>query len=128
VVEIATDRDLYCAVSQLIAQYQKTARPLEEYLRALWNVAHRHREQTALTPDEFFRLLTDSFTAEPQGFDDGFRNAVVGSLYALDLADTPGFQGWEYRVVRQITDLREMAEAGQLADELRHFGIDSPRG
>jgi hypothetical protein len=39
-----------------------------------------------------------------------------------------GFDRWEAFVLRQIVDLREMAEQGMLQDEMRYLGTDSPRG
>ncbi len=125
---IVTNRDLYLAVSQLIVQYRESARSLEEYLRALWNVGHAHRAQPALTPDEFFGVLAEAFDAEPESPSEEFWRGLAETLYAHDRAHLPGFEGWEARIVRQIVDLREMAEGGQLADKLRYFGIDSPRG
>jgi hypothetical protein len=125
VAEIVTNRDLYFAVSQLIAQYRETTRSLEESLRALWCVADRHREQSALAPDEFFGVLVEAFCAKADQFDsEPWRPA---DLLAEEHLHAAGFQGWEYRVARQVHDLREMAENGQLADEMRYFGIDSPR-
>jgi hypothetical protein len=125
--EIATNRELYRAISQLIAQYDETARPLEEYLRALWGVALRHRQQTFLTPNEFFDVLVEAFSAEPFPFEAELWLENHGDVYAL-VEDTPGYQGWEYRIARQIIDLLEMAIAGQLANEHRYFGINAPRG
>ncbi len=126
--DIVTNRDLYLAVSQLIAQHRESMRSLEEYLRALWDVAHHDHEQTVLAPGSFFGVLAEAFTVEPSAFDDELWRSTAAELYALDLAETPGFQGWEYRVVRQIIDLREMAEGGQLGNEMRYFGINAPRG
>jgi hypothetical protein len=128
VPNINTACDLYSAILQLVAQHERTERPLEEYLRALWNVGHHFRERPSLTPDEFFGVLAEAFVAEPQSLSPDFQSAVSEGVHALDLAEVPGFQGWEYCVVRQIVDLREMAAAGQLANDLRYFGIDSPRG
>jgi hypothetical protein len=50
------------------------------------------------------------------------------SRYELNFNDFPGFRGWGERILRQVVDLREMAEQGQLADEYRYFGISAPRG
>jgi hypothetical protein len=126
--DIRTNRDLYLAVSQLIAQHRENARPLEEYLRALWGVALCHRERTSLTPDEFFGVLAEAFSAEPFPFEAELWLENHGDVYALGLEDTPGYQGWKYRIARQIIDLLEMAISGQLANEHRYFGLDSPRG
>lgn len=124
--EIVTNRDLYLAITQLIAQNEKTARPLDEYLRALWVIGWRYEDQPSLSPDEFFGVLAEAFTGHPESA--SFLIAVTAEVYAWDFADAPGYAGWENRIIRQVTDLIEMAEAGQLADKMRYFGIDSPRG
>lgn len=126
-VEIVTNRDLSLAVNQLVAQYDGTARPLEKYLWALWGIGLRHCDRTGFTPDEFFGMLAEAFVAEPASctadfLDDG------SDIRELELLDTLGYEGWEYRVARQVVDLQEMAESGQLEDPYRYFGIDSPRG
>lgn len=124
VTATATNADLYFAVSQLIAQYQESTRPLEEYLRALWNVAPRHRGQESLTPDEFLDLLAEAFVAEPVPYEADLEpysgpdfEPSVCHLFDVEIV-----------LVGQIIDLREMAASGQLANPHRYFGIDSPRG
>jgi hypothetical protein len=121
--EIATNRDLYLAVAGLIAERREDRRPLEDYLRAVWSVARGRQSQPAFTAGEFFRILADGFTADPPPFEEAWR-----TRYEDDHRELPGFAGWEARILRQVVDLREMAESGQLADKLRYFGIDSPRG
>jgi hypothetical protein len=123
VTDIRTNRDLYLAVSQLIAQHREDTRSLDEYLRALWGVAHHHRERAAFTANEFFGVLTEAFSAEPRPFEKSWRD-----LYEHDRDPWPGFPGFEARLLQQIVDLREMAESGQLADQMRYFGINAPRG
>ncbi len=125
--EIVTAGDLYSAVSQLVAQYRHSPRTLEEYLRALWAAAHRHRDRDSLTPDEMFGLLATAFIAEPYPFE----AEVWLESYDTDapgFGAAPGFGGWERRVAQQVVDLLEMEACGQLADEQRYFGIDAPRG
>src|SRR5262249_46794018 len=48
--------------------------------------------------------------------------------YAEDFTNQRGFVGWEARLIRQVVDLREMAEGGMLDNELCYFGINAPRG
>lgn len=98
-------------------------RSLEEYLRSLWKNAQKFRNSPHLSPDEFFDLLSESFTQEAPPFDEKWR-----SQYRDELAELPGFEPWETRVQRQIVDLREMAEQGTLANELRYYGMKAPRG
>ncbi|MBY0457369.1 MAG: hypothetical protein K2V38_08535 [Gemmataceae bacterium] len=103
---LATNRDLYSAAADLIRRQRENARTLEEYLRAVWEVASRFREQEALTPDEFFGILEAGFTAEPETLSDDFRAAISDHLRDLENADAETFQAWEYRLVRQVIDLR----------------------
>jgi hypothetical protein len=129
-VEITTNRDLYFAVLQLIAQYRESNRSLEDYLRAMVRVTAPYHEQrpTSLTLDEFVGVLADAFTAEPYFFSDEFQSILVDSIFVLDDGAEPGYLGLEYRAVRQIFDLAEMAANGQLKDESRYLGIEAPHG
>jgi hypothetical protein len=119
---IRTNRDLYLAVAALNKRHE-VPRPLEEYLRALHALALPLRARDALSPDEFFGLLTTSFTANAPAFEESWRGR-----YSDDLASPSGFEGWEAHILRQLVDLREMDESGRLTDKLRYLGIDSPRG
>lgn len=120
---IQTNRDFYVAIADLIRRHQPDARPLEEYLRALREIARGHRERSFLSADAFFALLAEAFTHPAPPFDEAWR-----SRYEEDDADADGFEGWEARLLRQVVDLREMGEQGMLDDEQRYFGIDAPRG
>lgn len=86
----------------------------------------RYHTTDALTPDEFFGLLSDAFETPAPPFVESLRGRYVGDGSAL--AALPPFTRWGYFLTRQIVDLREMSEGGQLANKLRYFGIDSPRG
>jgi hypothetical protein len=123
VATIRTNRDLYLAVADLMGRHRDTARPLEEYLLALWTAGRVVRDRPALSADEFVGLLSDAFTRPAPVFDEGWRDR-----YDRDHDELPGFDGWEARLVRQVVDLREMRECGMLADKHRYFGIDAPRG
>jgi hypothetical protein len=143
---IRTNRDLYIAVADLTGRYGSGTRKLEEYLRALWEGARRFRERTSLSVDGFFGLLSAAFTRPIPPFDEAWRsrypeddtNPLAACLAAkmgrkqqsrgADDVAVPSFDAWESFVLRQIVDLREMAEQGMLEDEQRYFGIDSPRG
>jgi hypothetical protein len=128
VPDINTADDLYFAISQLVAQHRETARPLEEYLRALWAVSLRHRDEKSLTPNEFFGVLAEAFAAEPFPSEPELWLEAYGDIYELGLENAPGYEGWEFRVRRQVIDLLEMDLSGQLADEQRYLGINAPRG
>jgi len=120
---INSNRDLYVAVADLIAQNRECEPPLEEYLRALLAAGRSRREQPFLSADELLELLAGAFTFPAVPFDESWR-----SRYAEDRENRSGFDGWEARLLRQIVDLREMMERGILQDEHRYFGIASPRG
>ncbi|HEU0299492.1 MAG TPA: hypothetical protein VFR37_08565 [Longimicrobium sp.] len=118
----ATNRDLYLAVRALQEVHRGSARTLEEYLSALWWLGRLMREKQSFEVDTLVRLLDDAFTAPPPPADP----------LARDLGPRPetekGFESWERLILRQIRDLREMAVAGSLNDEMRYFGIDAPGG
>jgi len=128
--EIATNRDLYFAITQLIAQNEKTARPLEEYLRALLEIGYRVWDRPLISPADFVEMLDEAFTGKPQSLSFEFMVQVVENQLMVDptLATLEGYHAWVFHIFRQIVDLREMAENGQLALAHRYLGIDSPRG
>jgi hypothetical protein len=120
---LQTNRDLYVAIADLIGRHPSCTRILEEYLGALWDIARVHGTRPCLSLGEFVQMLSEAFTKPAPPFDEAWR-----SRYETDYANLPGFEGWEARVLRQLVDLREMAQAGILDDEQRYFGINSPRG
>ena len=146
VSSIQTNRDLYLAIADLTKRHSSGARDLEDYLRALWASARCYHERASLSADEFFELLSAAFTLPAPHFDEAWRSqyaeagtnplatilaAKLGARHrsrGADEAGSSGFDSWETFVLRQIVDLREMAEQGILADEQRYFGINSPRG
>jgi hypothetical protein len=142
---IQTNRDLYVAIANLGERHQSNGRSLEEYLRALWQLARAVGMQSSFTPDEFFELLSAAFNVPPPPFDEVWRSryptksthvsveylaAKFGLAWDFEAhdPDPPGFTTWEHFVLRQIVDLREMTEHGSLNDPMRYLGIDSPRG
>ncbi len=120
---LQTNRDLYLAIADLIERHKSCTCSLEEYLAALRDVAQAYKTRPRLSLDEFFQMLSDAFTKPAPFFDEAWR-----SRYDADHANLPGFDGWDARIVRQLVDLHEMAEKGILANEMRYFGINSPRG
>ncbi len=120
---IQTNRDLYMAITDLVGEHKSGKRDLEEYLRSLWGEARRFSELLTLSANDFFGLLSAAFTQPAPPFNEEWR-----SQYEEHDPDAPGFSGWESFLLRQIIDLREMAEQGGLTNELRYFGINSPRG
>jgi hypothetical protein len=118
---IRTNRDLYLAIGQLIKQEDKSKRSLESYLLALLNLGKDLKQHDFLTPNEFAGLLEKAFYAEPLTFDELWRKLEYRS-------DLESFTAWQHTLILQVVDLREMDEKGTLKDEMRYFGIDSPRG
>jgi hypothetical protein len=114
---LRTNRDLYLFIASLRDQAGGASRNLEEYLRALWHLGSGHRATEQLSLESFAQLLAASFAVEVPAFDPAWRS----------LADArAGFLRWT--ILLQIVDLREMSEAGMLADQFRYLGIDAPRG
>jgi hypothetical protein len=122
VPEAWTNRDLYRAVSELTATQRDNPRGLEEYLRALGALAREFRDRPALAVDDFVRLLAAAFTATAPPFDESWRPRYGEGR------EQQGFWGWEATLRDQVVDLREMAESGVLGNDLRYFGVNSPRG
>ncbi|HEX6903445.1 MAG TPA: hypothetical protein VF789_27255 [Thermoanaerobaculia bacterium] len=120
---IKTNRDLYLAVTDLTAAQKPCPRSLEEYLRALWVLGRTRREQPSLSGNDLLEMLSSAFSSPIPDVEDDWR-----ARYNIDDEDLSGYEGWEARLLRQVVDLREMAEQGQLADEYRYFGISAPRG
>jgi hypothetical protein len=118
---IKTNRDLYLALGQLIKKEKENERSLESYLLALLNLGKNMKHRKVLTLDEFIYLLTIAFSGEPLIFDEAWKKLE----YQRDLE---GFAAWQNTLIHQIVNLREMAEKGTLNDNMRHFGIDVPRG
>jgi hypothetical protein len=118
-----TNRDLYSFIAGLVGEREKHDRSLEEYLRALWAAGSAHREADALSLSCFAGLLETALRAEAPPFDRAWLAMDRGAL-----AGVTGFALWERVIRAQIVDLHEMAQQGLLANELRYFGIDAPRG
>lgn len=120
---LQTNRDLYLFIAGLVAERGKHDRSLEEYLRALWAAGSAHRDAEALSLSCFAGLLETALRAEVPPFDPAWLDIDRGAL-----ADVSGYASWERAIQAQIVDLHEMEQAGLLANELRYFGIDAPRG
>lgn len=121
--DLQSNRDLYLAIEKLAEKYKSCDRSLEEYLRVLLQEADRFAHYEALSLSDFYALICVSFTASIPKFNENWRNT-----YNLLPNAAAGFSHrWQATLIRQIVDLREMAENGTLADQYRYFGIDSPR-
>lgn len=116
-----TNRELYLAVAAQGERHRGSPRTLEEYLRALWALATPLRGRPSLSGADLLRLLEEAWTAPVPPFDERWRERPQAEA-------GPGFPRWEKQILRQIRDLREMAEAGTLEKEDRYFGVDAPGG
>ncbi|MBN1429349.1 MAG: hypothetical protein JXB07_13330 [Anaerolineae bacterium] len=113
-----TNRDLYKSIEELIQE--KSEQPplsLESYLSNLLRRAGQMADREALSIEEFFALLRDSFESSDE---------IPDTVMVEN--GVPKFYEWQAAVISQIQDLREMAENKQLADPNRYFGIDAPSG
>jgi hypothetical protein len=119
---LQSNRDLYLSIESITREYRSIDRSLEEYLRAMLQLAKRFADRSSLALDEFHMLIYESFTAQPIEFDEDWRNSY--DRLPINRSD---FDGWRSILIQQIIDLREMRENGTLADANRYFGIDSPR-
>jgi hypothetical protein len=122
--EISTNRDLYLAITALCAARKATGGipTLESYVRSLLRLSQPFGGRTSLTPAEFFNLISGAFDAAPVDGD------TTPAAEQPSPSVTTGFADWQSTLVQQMTDLREMDAAGQLASDLRYFGLDAPRG
>jgi hypothetical protein len=119
---LTTNRDLYTFVSELCAERQEGVRALERYLCALWGLARELRDARGFCLDDFAELLEKALDADAGEPD-------LQRLEANDDAEpSSGYEAWERAILRQIRDLRDMAEADILTDDQRYFGVTSPRG
>ena len=117
-----TNREIYLLVRSFEEKYKGQLPSLEEYLRSLWLLVSQSNIKSP-TIDQFAIWLEQAFTIAPSPFDSDWLKIRVD--YGKDI---PAYEDWEKLILFQIADLRRMADAGQLKDEYRYFGIDSPSG
>src|SRR4051812_7728620 len=107
--QLMTNRDFYLAVAELCDGHKETARPLQEYLRALLSLGRQLYNVDSLSVDEFYGLLRDAFEAET-----GVAEEIHISGKRSKASSNSGYDRWEETIVQQIVDLQEMARAGML--------------
>lgn len=117
-----TSRDLYRGIQTLKERHGASTRSLEAFLLALWSRVRVLRDRPSLSVAELLALLDGAWTEPVPSFDDAWR-ALPG-----EMEERGGFAGWEDVILRQIRDLREMAETGAWENEYRYFGMDAPSG
>jgi len=115
---IRSNRDLYRTVTEALRRRGRVGPSLELYLTRLREVL-LESSGDLLSADAFAAALDGAFEDDPAPIDDA-------SLQAL--ADAEAAAGWHRQLARQLLDLREMAAAGTLDEELRYYGVDAPSG
>jgi hypothetical protein len=121
--ELRTNRDLYLFVADLCQKHADNDRTLEDYLKALWQLGSAEQARGPLPLPRFAALLDEALRAHAPPFDPSWSQSYRRDPHGLD-----GYAHWEQTILGQIVDLHEMREAGTLADDLRYFGVDAPRG
>lgn len=118
-----TNRDIYLLVCGFAEKYKDDKLPsLEAYLRSLWLIVSQSKVED-LTIEQVVRWLEEAFTTTPPAFDDKWLNIERDYSEDLDSKD-----GWNNIILFQIADLRRMRDAGQLDNEYKYLGIESPTG
>jgi hypothetical protein len=117
VTEQRTNRDAY---QEVLHATEDVDRPLEEYLRALWQLGRAEQARESLPADVVVGMLIEAVSAPAPPFDDSWRTADLGVGEGMS-----EFQVWELVILSQIADLRDFAEGPpQYYPEL---GVDAPR-
>ena len=119
---LQTNRDLYLFAATLVENDEAHERALEEYLRALWGLGSAKQASDWLTLACFARLLEGAFQEPAPAF------APAWQDIADEVGGPAGYSRWQRTIFSQIIDLRDMRDAGMLANEHRYFGLDAPRG
>jgi hypothetical protein len=82
-----------------------TVRPLEEYLRTLWQLGRSAHTLTELPAARFAGLLRAAATAPAPPFDDAWRTTDFTVTETM-----AGFEVWERVILSQVADLRDFAD------------------
>lgn len=117
---LRTNRDLYTFVSELARAQEHHPRSLECYLGAIRAIAQAGAFGEALPLPRFAALLVEAFDHPVAPEEQSPAAPAPG--------EASGRAAWEARIAAQIADLRGMAAAGTLADEMRYFGVDASSG
>ncbi len=123
---ITTNRQLYVAVTELLARHDGTRRSLEDFLRALRPRLQQHAGEPAISADAFVALLDDALTVPPPAPDDGWREED------LETDDDPPTtaESVDGLLRSQILDMEDAEAGGLLEDDLRYLGktVERPPG
>ena len=121
----ATNRDFCLAFYELSDRPEAKERPLEDYLRALWKLSHRFRDEAILSFETVVGMFEEALTAEPPPFDEAWRESYVSDE---EIERLTGYSQFQALLQNQIVDLREMNANGSLSNQWAEMGVISPRG
>lgn len=113
--EIASNRELYCFIADVVRRRAGGSLTLQSYLENLRSLARTMRDREVISMAELAELLEAAF--EPTTPRDEVRGPA-----------SVGYLAWEARISAQIQDLVEMQATGTLDHEYRYFGVDAPGG
>ena len=119
--KLRTNRELYLHIVDMPLSKEAEKRPLEDYLRALLELAKQHRDSEAIEIDDFAHMLEKAFTAP----------APEPDWASAEPGEHPGggFEKWERILLLQIRSLRRMEKDGSINDRLRYLdGVALPDG
>jgi HEAT repeat protein len=119
---VMTNRDVYLLVTGFETTYGDNPPSLEEYLRSLWRIVSQS-QVTSPSLEQVAKWLTAAFAVGPPPIDPEWMKRTKNLPSSFQTYDN-----WEHLILFQIADLRRMADAGQLKDEQRYYGITSPSG
>lgn len=116
-------RDIYLAIANLCKAHAKSTCSLEEYLRTLLGEFRRHSAEENVPCESFVEILDAGFSAAASPYDPQWDTIALPTH-----APCESFGDVERLLLNQIVDLHQMASQGMLANEMRYFGLTSPRG
>lgn len=97
--QVRTNVDFCDHVEELATQYWDTARPLPEYLLALWQLAQAHKDAEALPFTEFVAALDRALDEPAPAID------MEQVRAAVQQAELGGFWRWQAIILSQAVDL-----------------------
>lgn len=140
---IASIKDFFSALGEILEENSTTNRTLEEYLRSLWALLQKHQDET-LTWQLMAQLLKEAFTESPAPFDEAWLVYTKPvemyppipsdiKINEMGLQQQMQFLREDYAVAKemvlyQIADLHRMKEVGtlNLLSNTLYFGVKSP--
>jgi len=97
--QVRTNVDFCDHIEELATQYWDTARPLPEYLLALWQLVQTHKDAEALPFTEFVAALDRALDAPAAAID------MEQVRAAVQQAEQGGFWRWQAIILSQAVDL-----------------------